>query len=80
MNASSQTLSRVRPLCQSPQASRFVDREGDVWEAAGRNSGGELLLACPQPSNPEDAGVGDSFAWTLRLVETAFGPLKPVSL
>jgi len=80
VNASSQILSGVRPLHLSPQASQFVDREGDVWIGAGRNSGGELLLSCPQPRNPEDAGVGESFAWTLRLVETEFGPLKPVSL
>jgi len=74
-----QTSSGVRPLHESPQAT-FVDREGDVWVGTGRNPGGELLLSCPQPSNPEDAGEGESFAWTLRLVETAFGPLKPVSL
>lgn len=53
----------------------FVDREGDVWVPNGHNSGGELLLACPQPRNPEDAGVGESFAWTLGLVRAQFGPL-----
>lgn len=80
MNASSQTLSGVCPLHQSPLAPQFVDREGDVWVGTGRNPGGELLLSCPQPRNPEDAGEGDGFAWTLRLVETEFGPLRPVSL
>jgi hypothetical protein len=58
----------------------FVDREGDEWHATGHTPSGELLLACPQPRNPEDAGEGDGFAWTLRLVETEFGPLRPVSL
>lgn len=53
----------------------FVDRDGDVWVATGHTPGGELLLACPQPSNPEDQGEGESFAWTLRLVQAGFGPL-----
>ena len=79
MTTSSQTRSGVRPLHLSPQAA-FVDAAGDVWVGMGRTPSGDLLLSCPQPANPEDAGVGESFAWTLRLVETAFGPLKPVSL
>lgn len=74
------TSTRVVPLHESPQALAYADREGDVWVANGRTPFGEVLLACPQPLNPEDAGVGESFAWTWRLVETAFGPLKPVSL
>jgi hypothetical protein len=53
----------------------FVDRDGDVWVPNGRTPSGELLLACPQPRNPEDCGVGESFAWTLGLVEAGFGPL-----
>lgn len=53
----------------------FVDRDGDVWVATGHTPTGELLLSCPQPHNPEDAGVGESFAWTLRLVQAQFGPL-----
>ncbi|MDX3587301.1 hypothetical protein [Streptomyces europaeiscabiei] len=73
-----QTSSGVRPLHDSPQA--WTDREGDTWVPSGRTPSGDVLLACPQPLNPEDAGVGESFAWTWRLVETAFGPLKPVSL
>lgn len=79
MATSLQTGSGVRPLHLSPQAA-FMDADGDVWVGTGRAPSGDLLLSCPQPSNPEDAGVGESFAWTLRLVETAFGPLKPVSL
>ncbi|MBD9723510.1 hypothetical protein [Streptomyces caniscabiei] len=78
MATSSQTSSGVRPLHQAPQA--WTDREGDRWVANGRTPSGECLLACPEPVNAEDAGEGDSFAWTWRLVETAFGPLKPVSL
>ena len=78
MTTSFQTSSGVQPLHQAPQA--FVDQEGDTWVVNGRTPSGEQLLACPQPLNPEDAGVGESFAWTWRLVETAFGPLKPVSL
>ncbi len=53
----------------------FVDRAGDEWVPNGHTPDGELLLACPQPVNPEDAGVGESFAWTLRLVQAGFGPL-----
>ncbi|MDX3759281.1 hypothetical protein [Streptomyces sp. AK02-04a] len=66
---------RVIPLYEAPLASVFVDRDGDVWVPSGHTSSGEVLLACPQPSNPEDAGEGESFAWTLRLVEAGFGPL-----
>lgn len=79
MNASSQTLSRVRPLHQSPQSQVFMDSTGDVWIGTGYTSNGDLLLSCPQPRDPEDAGAGDSFAWTLRLVEAGFGPLTAVS-
>lgn len=53
----------------------FVDRDGDVWEATGHTPSGELLLACPQPHSPEDVGEGESFPWTLRRVQQAFGPL-----
>jgi hypothetical protein len=53
----------------------FVDRDGDVWVPNGHTPSGDLLLACPQPSNPEDCGEGESYAWTLRLVEAGFGPL-----
>ncbi|NUS22732.1 MAG: hypothetical protein HOV92_00690 [Streptomyces sp.] len=76
MNASSQTHPRAVPLHKAtlPQTV-FVDRAGDVWVATGHNSGGELLLSCPQPRNPEDAGEGESFAWTYHLVQAAFGPL-----
>ncbi|MGA5506868.1 hypothetical protein [Streptomyces umbrinus] len=53
----------------------FIDRDGDAWQPIGHNGAGELLLSCPQPSNPEDQGVGESFAWTLPLVQAQFGPL-----
>jgi len=67
---------RTVPLYKAPlPITVFVDASGDVWETAGHNAAGELLLSCPQPSNPEDAGVGESFAWTLALVQAAFGPL-----
>lgn len=66
---------RVLPLHEAPQAQVFVDSSGDVWVGTGHTSAGELLLACPQPSDPEDQGEGESFAWTLRLVEAGFGPL-----
>jgi hypothetical protein len=52
-----------------------VDSSGDVWVATGHNADGELLLVCPQPQNPEDQGEGNSFAWTLALVQAGFGPL-----
>ena len=53
----------------------FVDRQGDEWVPNGHTPSGELLLTCPQPSNPEDCGEGQSFAWTYHLVQAAFGPL-----
>jgi hypothetical protein len=71
-----QTSSGVVPLHEAPLPStEFVDVSGDVWVATGHTPGGELLLSCPQPQDPEDAGAGESFAWTLRLVQAAFGPL-----
>ncbi len=64
------------PLHEAPLPQTvFVDRDGDVWQATGHTPDGELLLTCPQPRNPEDQGEGDSFAWTLRLVQAGFGPL-----
>jgi hypothetical protein len=78
----SQTLDsgqiRVLPLHEAPLEQAFVDKDGDVWVPNGHTASGELLLACPQPQNPEDAGEGESFAWTLRLVEAGFGPLAIV--
>ena len=74
----SQTAPRGVPLHQAPQA--WVDRDGDRWVASGRTPAGDVLLACPAPQDPEDAGEGESFAWTLRLVEAGFGPLRAVSL
>jgi hypothetical protein len=66
---------RVLPLHKAPLEQAFVDKNGDVWVPNGHTASGELLLACPQPSDPEDCGEGESFAWTLRLVEAGFGPL-----
>jgi hypothetical protein len=81
LNASSQTPGagqiRVLPLHEAPQA--FVDKDGDVWVPSGRTPDGELLLSCPLPLDPEDAGEGESFAWTLPLVEAEFGPLTEQS-
>ncbi|MFF0143645.1 hypothetical protein ACFYRN_45605 [Streptomyces sp. NPDC005227] len=53
----------------------FVDRDGDEWLVTGHNGRGELVLSCPNPQNPGDQGVGESRAWTLHEVQTAFGPL-----
>ncbi|MEV7389562.1 hypothetical protein [Streptomyces sp. NPDC091215] len=60
-----------RPLPQT----EFVDASGDVWVATGHTAGGELLLECPEPRDPADAGDGESFPWTLHKVQAAFGPL-----
>lgn len=69
-------MPQVLSLHEAPlPGAEFVDRQGDVWVPAGHTASGELLLSCPQPVNPEDAGVGESFAWTLGLVRAAFGPL-----
>ena len=73
MASSSQT---PVPLPDAPlPQTEFIDRDGDVWVTTGHNPDGELLLACPQPNNPEDAGEGESYPWTLRMVRMAFGPL-----
>lgn len=53
----------------------FVDRDGDVWVPNGHTADGELLLACPRPADPRDCGEGESYPWTLRLVQAGFGPL-----
>lgn len=64
------------PLHEAPlPQTEFVDKDGDVWQATGHTADGELLLACPHPHDPEDRGEGESFAWTLRLVQAGFGPL-----
>jgi len=54
----------------------FRDREGDVWRVAGVTADGMELLACDNPQDPADRGVGESFAWTRRTVEMWFGPLE----
>lgn len=76
MSTSFQTPQRPVPLHKAtlPQT-EFVDRDGDVWQATGYNAAGELLLACPEPHDPDDRGVGESFPWTLRSVRQSFGPL-----
>lgn len=81
MTTSSQTpravqAPRVVSLHKAPlPQTEFVDRDGDVWVATGHTPSGELLLSCPQPHDPEDAGSGESYPWTLRDVRKAFGPL-----
>lgn len=64
------------PLPAVPVALVLVDRAGDVWREAGRTASGEQLLVCDMPQDPEDRGEGASFAWTTRLVELAFGPVR----
>jgi hypothetical protein len=58
-----------------PQAAVFVDRDGDEWIPNGIDAAGELRLVCPAPADAGDQGDGESFPWTRRLVEAAFGPL-----
>lgn len=75
MTTSSQTP-RVVSLNKAPLPdTEFVDSAGDVWVATGHTLGGELLLSCPRPHDPQDQGDGESFPWTLALVQAAFGPL-----
>jgi hypothetical protein len=77
LRTSSQTP-RVYALHEAPlPQTAWIDRNGETWVQAGHTSNGELILACPEPSNPEDAGEGASFPWTLAQVEAAFGPLTP---
>jgi hypothetical protein len=67
MTASSQTPSTAPTV--------FIDRDGDTWIPNGTDSAGELRLVCPEPAEPGDQGDGESYPWTLRMVEVAFGPL-----
>jgi hypothetical protein len=53
----------------------FTDSSGDVWVPTGYNTAGELVLACPNPQDPRDAGEGESHPWTLHEVQAGFGPL-----
>lgn len=69
------TVPPVLPLHEAPLVTVFVDREGDTWIPDGTDGKGELRLVCPEPVEPGDQGEGESFPWTLRLVEAAFGPL-----
>lgn len=69
-------ITPVYPLHEAPlPQTAFVDSRGETWVQAGHTSEGELILGCPEPSNPEDAGEGPSYPWTLSQVEEAFGPL-----
>ncbi|MEJ8671926.1 hypothetical protein WKI71_36850 [Streptomyces sp. MS1.AVA.1] len=79
MISSSQTLKppqRPVPLHKATlPGTEFVDSSGDVWQPAGHNGRGELVLACPSPQEQRDAGEGASYPWTLREVQRSFGPL-----
>jgi hypothetical protein len=80
LNTSFQTsttgITPVYPLHVAPlPRTAWVDANGETWVEAGHTELGELILACPEPLNPEDRGEGPSFPWTLGLVERAFGPL-----
>lgn len=57
----------------------FVDRDGEVWRVGDRTPGGDVLMVCDNPSNPDDiGGPGPTdFPWTRRTVEMWFGPLVP---
>ena len=56
----------------------FVDRGGNEWRVTGHAADGDVLLACDEPCDPEDQGDGPSFPWTLRSVQSWFGPLSVV--
>ncbi|MER5882670.1 phiSA1p31-related protein [Streptomyces sp. NPDC001941] len=63
----------------TPPPVAYVDADGDRWTVTGkRTPDGELIVECAEPQDPDDAGEGESFPWTLRLVEDAFGPLTAV--
>ena len=55
----------------------FVDRDGNEWRVTGA-ANGDVQLACDEPRDPEDQGDGPSFPWTLRSVQSWFGPLSVV--
>lgn len=58
----------------------FLDREGDAWRVGDRTPGGDVLMVCDNPQNPDDRGPGESFPWTRRTVEMWFGPLVPADV
>jgi hypothetical protein len=57
----------------------YVDRDGDVWHPTSETTAdGEQVLHCPAPQDPEDQGEGPSYPWTLRALELALGPVRPM--
>lgn len=77
--ASKRRRKATRRAEAAAQVQAYIDADGDRWEPAGITEDGDVLLACPEPQNPADAGDGNSFPWTLRTVRVAFGPLKAVA-
>lgn len=69
----------VARAASAAQVEAYVDADGDRWVPKGVTEDGDVLLSCPKPQNPDDAGDGESFPWTLRSVRKAFGPLNSVS-
>jgi hypothetical protein len=57
----------------------FRDRAGDVWRLTGRGVGGDAVLVCDEPQDPDDQGDGESDEpWTVASVTEWFGPLAEV--
>jgi hypothetical protein len=56
----------------------FMDVSGDVWRLTGRGTGGDAVLVCDEPLDPDDRGEGESFPWTVATVTERFGPLTEV--
>jgi hypothetical protein len=57
----------------------FMDVSGDVWRTTGRGTGGDAVLVCDEPQDPDDRGDGEpDWPWTLDTVTEWFGPLTEV--
>lgn len=71
----------TNPTDQPERLVFYVDRENDLWRAAGRTREGDELLACTSPREAGDIGEPGptEFPWTRRTVEMWFGPLVPVT-
>jgi hypothetical protein len=57
----------------------FMDVSGDVWRSTGRGTGGDAVLVCDEPQDPDDRGEGEpDEPWTVASVTEWFGPLTEV--
>lgn len=57
----------------------LVDRDDTAWWPTGRYVGGEAVLECVSPLDPDDCGEGESHDWTLPQIKRWFSPLTEMA-